>query len=180
LLILHLLCLFSNNILILFNCYPDSSDSRYFNEDTSGGHIVYSYSLLRCIEARKSALVSKSKGNTGLTEPETKELEYFRQRGSTYMLVSAISGCLETILSRRITRISRLSFGNLSPSESQRVWEPVLQVCVSFCPQLQEAFADGLKNKERIKKTLGIFQSLVQATANPNAAIFKKFAEKVK
>jgi hypothetical protein len=60
------------------------------------------------------------------------------------------------------------------------VWEPVLQVCVSFCPQLQEAFADGLKNKERIKKTLGIFQSLVQATANPNAAIFKKFAEKVK
>lgn len=154
--------------------------SRYFNEDITGGHIVFAYSLLRCIEARKTTLVSKSKGSSGLTEPEVKELEYFRQRGSTYMLVSAIAGCLETILSRRITKIARLSFGRLSPKEAQRVWESVVQVCVSFCPQLQDAFADGLKNKERIKKTLGIFQSLVQATANPNALTFKKFAEKVK
>lgn len=154
--------------------------SRYFNEDITGGHIVFAYSLLRCIEARKSALVAKSKGNSELTEPEGKELEYFRQRGSTYMLASAIAGCLETILSRRITKIPHLSYGRLSPNESQKVWEPVVQVCVSFCPQLQEAFADGLKNKERIKKTLGIFQSLVQATASPNASIFKRFAERVK
>ncbi len=154
--------------------------ARYFNEDITGGHIVFSYSLLRCIEARKSVLVTKSKGNAGLTEPEMKEIEYFRQRGSTYMLVSAIAGCLETILTKRITKISRLSFGVLSPSVAQVTWEPVVQVCVSFCPQLQEAFADGLKNKERIKKTLVIFQSLVQATANPNAGIFRKFAEKVR
>ena len=158
----------------------DKLYARYFNEDITGGHIVFSYSLLRCVEAKKSALVAKSKCNAGLTEPETKELEYFRQRGSTYMLVSAIAGCLETILSRRITKIPRLSFGNLSPSDAQKVWEPVVQVCVSFCPQLQDAFADGLKNKERIKKTLGIFQSLVQATATSNAVIFKKFAEKAK
>ena len=154
--------------------------SRYFNEDITGNHIVFAYSLLRCIEARKTSLVTKSKSNTGLTEPETKELEYFRQRGSTYMLLSAIACCLETIMSRRVTKISRLSFGNLSPKEAQKVWEPVVQVCVSFCPQLKEAFADGLKNKERIKKTLGIFQSLMQATANPNAITFKKFSEKIK
>ncbi|MDD5154504.1 MAG: AIPR family protein [Desulfovibrionales bacterium] len=158
----------------------DKLYARYFNEDTSGGHIVFSYSLLRCIEARKTSLVAKSKASSGLTEPESKELEYFRQRGSTYMLSSAIAGCLETILSRRITKISRVSFGNLSPRDAQMTWEPVVEVCASFCPQLMDAFADGLKNKDRIKKTLGIFQSLVQATANPNAPTFKKFAEKVK
>jgi hypothetical protein len=96
------------------------------------------------------------------------------------MLSSAIAGCLETILSKRIIKISRLSFGNLSPSNAQKAWEPVVQVCASFCPQLQDAFTDGLKNRERIKKTLGVFQSLVQATASPNAPIFKQFAEKVK
>jgi hypothetical protein len=156
----------------------DTLYARYFNDDTTGGHIVFSYSLLRCIEARKGALVAKSKGSSGLTEPEAKELEYFRQRGSTYMLSSAIASCLETILSRKITKISRLSFGTMSPSEAQKTWGPVVEVCASFCPQLQEAFADGLKNKERIKKTLGVFQSLVQATANPNAPTFRKFADR--
>ena len=154
--------------------------TRYFNEDTTGSHLVFCYALLRCIEARKAALVSRSKNTSGLTEPETKELEYFRQRGSTYMLASAVSACLETILSRRVVKLSRLSFGRLSPDEAQKIWEPVVLVCASFCPQLQDAFADGLKNKERIRKTLGIVQSLVQSTAQPNAATFKAFADKVK
>jgi AIPR protein len=154
--------------------------ARYFNEDTTGSHLVFCYSLLRCIEARKAALVSRSKNTSGLTEPETKELEYFRQRGSTYMLASAVSACLETILSRRVAKLSRLSFGQLSPDEAQKMWEPVVLVCASFCPQLQDAFADGLKNKERIRKTLGIVQSLVQSTAQPNATTFKAFADNVK
>jgi hypothetical protein len=96
------------------------------------------------------------------------------------MLASAVSACLETILSRRVAKLSRLSFGRLSPDEAQKMWEPVVLVCASFCPQLQDAFADGLKNKERIRKTLGIVQSLVQSTAQPKAATFKAFADKVK
>jgi len=158
----------------------DTLYARYFNEDTNGPHIVFCYSLLRCIEARKAALVAKSKNTSGLTEPEAKELQYFRQRGSTYMLAAAIASCIETILSRKVAKVSRLSFGKLSPTDAQKLWEPVVSVCSSFCPQLQEAFADGLKNKERIKKTLGIFQSLVQATAQVNAPTFKAFADKVK
>jgi hypothetical protein len=158
----------------------DTLYARYFNEDTNGQHIVFAYSLLRCIEARKAVLVAKSKNTSGLTESETKELQYFRQRGSTYMLASAIAVCIETILSKKVTKVSCLSFGRLSPTNAQKQWEPVVAVCASFCPQLQEAFADGLKNKERIRKTLGIFQSLVQATAQANAPTFKAFAGKVK
>ena len=158
----------------------DTLYARYFNEDTTGGHLVFCYALLRCIEARKSALVARSKNSTGLTDPETKELVYFRQRGSTYMLAAAVANCLESILSRKIAKVSRLSFGRLSPLEAQKAWEPVVNVCASFCPQLQDAFADGLKNKERIRKTLGVFQSLVQSIALPNAPTFKTFADKIK
>jgi hypothetical protein len=158
----------------------DTLYARYFNEDTTGGHIVFCYALLRCIEARKVALVAKSKNSCGLTDPETKELDYFRQRGSIYMLASAVAGCLETILGRKVTKISRLSLGKMTPSEAQETWEPIVSVCASFCPQLLDAFADGLKNRERIRKTLGVFQSLVQSTAMPNAATFKAFGEKVK
>jgi hypothetical protein len=158
----------------------DTLYARYFNEDTNGPHIVFAYSLLRCIEAKKGGLVTKSKNTSGLTESESKELQYFRQRGSTYMLASAIAACIETILSKKVTKVSRLSFGKVSPMEAQKQWAPVVEVCASFCPQLQEAFADGLKNKERIRKTLGIFQSLVQATAQANAPTFKAFAGKVK
>ena len=154
--------------------------ARYFNDDMTGAHIVFAYSLLRCIEAKKAALVAKSKGGSELTDPETKELAYFRQRGSTYMLVSAIAACIETILSRKVAKVTRLSFGRLSPADGQKTWTPVVSVCASFCPQLQEAFTDGLKNKERIAKTLGVFQSLVQATAQPNASTFKAFGNKVK
>lgn len=157
----------------------DNLYSRYFTDDTSGGHVVLAYSLLRCIEARKASLVAISKSSNGLTDAEQKELEYFRQRGSTYMLASAVSGCLETILNRKINKLSRLNFGKLSPSEAVKVWEPIIGVCASFCPQLLDAFSDGLKNRERIKRTLGVFQSLVQATAQANAVTFKTFADRV-
>ncbi len=96
------------------------------------------------------------------------------------MLAAAMSTCLETILKKRVNKVARLSFGRTSPSESQKLWEPVVAVCASFCPQLQEAFADGLKNKERIKRTLGVFQSLVQATSQANASTFKSFSDRIK
>ncbi len=159
----------------------DNLYSRYFDESTTGGHIVFAYSLLRCIEARKASLVAKSKNNKDeLTADDAGELEYFRQRGSTYMLTAAIAGCLETILSRKVTNLSKLSLGRLSPHVAQKAWGPIVTVCSSFCPQLQEAFADGLKNKERIRKTLGIFQSLVKATARANQSTFREFSDKVK
>lgn len=60
----------------------DTLYARFFNENTSGAHIVFAFSLLRCVEARKAKLIEKSKAmNDSLTEAEEKELEYFRERG---------------------------------------------------------------------------------------------------
>jgi hypothetical protein len=159
----------------------DTLYAKYFNEDTTGAHIVFAYSLLRAIESRKASLVAKSKSGQDLTEPEAKELQYFRQRGSTFLLLSAIASCLDTILGKRVGKVSKLSFGNkYSPQDVEKYWGSVVMVCSAFCPQLEEAFADGLKNKEKIRKAIETFQSLVQATAQVNAPTFKAFTTKVK
>ncbi len=159
----------------------DSLYARYFTDDTSARHIILVYSLLRAVEGRKLKLVTKSKKADSLTELETRELEFFRYRGASYLLVSAVAACLESILGKQIPKMSRLSFGSTcSPREAEKNWAPILDVVVSFCPQLEEAFSDGLKSKDRIKKALGTFQSLIQATATANASIFNAFAKKVK
>lgn len=157
----------------------DSLYSKYFNDDLSAVHIVFSYSLLRCIESRKLDLIAKSKTGEELTDIENRELQYFRQRGATYLLVSAISSCLETIIGKRISNVTRISFGKISPAKAETLWAPIVSICAAFCPHLEDGINGGLNNRERIKKALGVFQSLVSATAASNAAAFKAFASKI-
>lgn len=158
----------------------DSLYSKYFTDDITGAHLVFAYSLLRAVEARKNHLIQKSKNDSSLTDAEERELQYFRQRGATFLLVAAIAGSLETLLGRRIVRLTKASFGpKITPVDALRIWEPIVAVCASFCPQLEDAFADGLKNKDRIRKALMTFQSLIQATAGANVTTFKHFATKI-
>jgi len=83
-----------SNIWVLDTLY-----ARYFQEDITGAHVVFVYSLLRSIEERKKNLIAKFKTKpNSLTSQEESLLEYFRHRGSTYLLVSAIASSLETIL----------------------------------------------------------------------------------
>jgi len=159
----------------------DALYSKYFTDEVTGAHLVFAYSLLRTVESRKALLICKSKAASGVTDAEAKELQYFRQRGSTFLLVSAIAASMEIIMDRKLMRLTKVSFGSkLAPVDAVKIWTPIVSVCTAFCPQLEEAFADGLKNKEKIRKTLTTFQSLVQATAIANSPIFKTFSAKVK
>ena len=158
----------------------DKYYAKYFNEETKAAHIVFAYSLLRCVEARKLTLVEKSKRGEGMTELEERELEFFRNRGATFLLVSAISSCLETILKRRIPNVSRLSFGQkCSPKAAERLWGPIVEAVAPFPERLQDAFTHGLKNVERVRSSIRDVQSLVQAVASANSPAFGKFAKHV-
>lgn len=158
----------------------DKYYAKYFNDETSAVHIVFAYSLLRAVEARKLSLVTKSKDAEGLTEVESRELEFFRNRGATFLLVSAIASSLETILNRRIPNVARLSFSRQSsPAKAEKLWGPIIEIVAPFCQQLQEAFTHGLKNVDLVKKSVQTFQSLVQSTATANASTFKDFAKHV-
>jgi hypothetical protein len=159
----------------------DKTYSRYFNEDTTGAHIVFSFSLLRAVEAKKLSLMNKAKSsNSSLTTTEERQLTFFRKRGSNYLLVSAIAGCLETVLGRKIPNLFRLSFGEkVSPKEAQRIWADIVDVTSPLSSQLDEALNDGLKSLERVNSAIEKFQGLVEVTAQANQAKFKAFKNKV-
>jgi hypothetical protein len=159
----------------------DKLYSKYFNDETTGSHIVFAYSLLRAVEAKKLALVEKSKkGEDFLTNQEKSLLDHFRHRGSTYLLVSAIGSCLETFLGRKVPNLFRISFGDKSsPKQAQQIWSPIVDATSPFCQQLVEAFTDGLKNTDRVQKAIQTFQSLVQATVEANTKIYAEFAKNI-
>lgn len=159
----------------------DKLYARYFNDETTSKHLIFAFSLLRGVEAKKRAIVDKAKkGEDTLTTLEKGQLEYFRNRGATYLFVSAIGGCLEIFLEKKVPTVFRLSFGeDCSPKKAQEIWNEIIDATVPFCEQLKDAFTDGLKNMEKVQSALRTFQSLVQATSSANKEKYKKFAKQV-
>jgi AIPR protein len=158
----------------------DQTYARVFNDDTTGAHLVLCYSLLRAVEDAKRALVAKSKTSKELTEQEESLLEYFRQRGSIYLLVSAVATCTETFVGRRIGVHAKVSFSpKTSPKQGTQHWSEIIAIVSPFCQQLSDALSDGLKSNERAQKAISTFKSLVQATASANAEAYKRFGKLV-
>lgn len=156
----------------------DKLYSRYFNDETSGQHIIFAYSLLRAVEDAKKKLVSRSNLSTALTQQENALLEYFRHRGSTFLLVSAIAACLEVFYGKKVSSPNRMSFGSkASPAAAIENWREVVETTSPFAQQLLEALNDGLKNSDRATKAISTFRSLVQATAAANKHVYGKFAK---
>ena len=159
----------------------DGFYSKYFSDDVTALHIVFCYSLLRAVEQRKIRLVSRSKQEgDALTETEDRELKFFRNRGATFLLVSAIAGSLETILGKKISKVTKLSFRQkISPEAGEKNWEPILEVVAPFSDQLMEAFTHGLKSEEKVRRSLQTFQALVKSAATVTGPIFKAFGKHV-
>jgi hypothetical protein len=159
----------------------DKIYSKFFNDDTTGSHLILCYSLLRAVEEAKKTLITKSKlSESTLTSRENDLLTYFRHRGSTYLLASAIASCVESLTGKKITNPFRISFGiRTSPKHATQYWTEIVNVVSPFSTQLIEALSDGLKSKDRVQKSIATFRSLVQATASSNAETYKRFARHV-
>jgi hypothetical protein len=153
--------------------------SKYFNDQTTGIHIVFAYSLVRAAEERKHELFDKTRTGSALTRQEELQLSFYRQRGATYLLVWAVASCLETIFGRPIPNTFLLSFAaDCSPKKGEEMWRKVVSATVPFCHQLTEAFDEGLK-AEKVEPAVEKFQSLVAATVEVNSDQYKEFARKV-
>jgi len=160
----------------------DNLYAKYFNENTTAAHIVFSYSLLRAVENRKIELINKVKEyDNSLTASEQKQLEFFRNRGATYLLVSGIASCCEIYAKQRIEDSYRLGFTNLvSPKQAEGYWREIVLIVAPFCTHLSDAISDGLKNADKVRKVLQTFQSLVEATAESNSTKYREFASHMK
>lgn len=130
----------------------DAIYSKYFTDRTTALHIVFAYSLLRAIEHKKLQLIEKDK-SPGLSEEEKPQLKFFRSRGSTLLLLYAISRSIEIILSENIHDKFLLKFKhNASPNDHIENWKQIIEVCIAFAYRLNDAIIDGLKNLDSAKK----------------------------
>lgn len=157
----------------------DKLYSKYFNENTKAAHIVCAYALVKSVESKKKQIIDKSKKGS-LTKAEEEQLEYFRQRGSVFLLCSAVAGCLETVLGRRIPNLFRISFGNnISPKVAEEFWTEIIGITIPFCNQLSRALNGGLKSIKIVDETISAFRSLVEATSSSNKKIYTDFSNKI-
>jgi len=153
--------------------------STYFNEQTKAKHVLFALSLLKSIEKKKIGLWIKSKDNS-LVGKEKDQFDFFRKRGSTFMMTSAIARCLEDILNKQIPNLFRLDFkANLSFEEAIDKWASIVNAASAYTEPLVEGLADGFKTRETVDKAILRFQSDIVATREALTTIYDEFAKQV-
>lgn len=158
----------------------DELYSRIFSERTTAPHMVFCYSLVRAVEAKKEALAARDVA-VQTTQAEKQQLAFLRKRGSTFLLASAVARSLEGFADRAIPDKFRVSFGwDVGPEEARAVWVPIVDASIPFSNELLPALENGLKNVDIIQQSLIRFDSLVQATKTANQPIYSAFASNLR
>jgi hypothetical protein len=156
----------------------DSKYARFFNDQIHAPHIVFAYSLFRCIEDHKETLRNKSNEGT-LIATEKIELEFLRNRGAPFLLQAAIAHSLENIVGRALPNKFMLSFGwSVSPDNAKEIWKPILRITIPFCPHLMKAVPSSIQDKGKVKEALDTFRSYVATLREIHADAFNDFANK--
>ncbi|MGI9862630.1 AIPR family protein, partial [Moorella naiadis] len=157
----------------------DKLYSTYFNEGTHAEHIVFAYSLLRCIENKKSDLKAAERSGQPMTDEQKKHLGFLRHRGATLLFVAAVAKCLETFCGQKIPNLFRLSFGQLSPRDAAERWASIVDATIPFCGCLIPAVENGLKSKEKVTEVTDLFKAFVEQSKVVMQTHYSKFAEHV-
>lgn len=146
----------------------DSVYVKYFNNETTPGHILFTYSLLKSIEEYKKSL--KDKENP--TSADSKKIEYFSMRGSHIMLATAISNSIESIIQSGITDKYSLEFNESIDSidKAVKIWEPIVSSCASFANKtLSPVTGTKMGNHENVEQCLEDFLSNIDSLASTDA-----------
>lgn len=153
----------------------DKLYSRFFNDETTASHVLLTIGLLKTIEQKKRELMTKDP----LSSSETEQLSFLRNRGATFLLTAAIGSCVEIFVGQVIPNKFRLGFGNASLSTAILYWQPIVDVAISFAPQLQAGTGPGLKTNSKFNEVISTFRQLVLATKGANATTFSSFAKNI-
>ncbi|OAN83002.1 hypothetical protein A8B81_08175 [Sulfitobacter pontiacus] len=154
---------------------------RIFTDRTTAGHIVFCYSLLEHINATKSGLVKMGRLNPETqTDADRKKLNFLSQKGSNYLLMFAISQCMETILSRPIPNKFDLQFGDsVSPEKATVIWQPIIEMMLSLSIQLEGAFSRSRIFSEGVEATVPQFVGVIESLKDVHEDRFSNFAQNV-
>jgi hypothetical protein len=153
----------------------DGIYARYFSDRTTARHIVFTFSLLRALEATKKRIADLSDDKR--TESQKRQMSFLRRRGSLHLLAAAISSSIETFLGKPVPDRWALQFiDNVPPKDATDFWQPVVDASLAFVSQLTEATDVGLKNPETVNRALENFQGMIDATVDANRTKYDEFA----
>ncbi len=156
----------------------DAIYGRFYSDHLHARHLLFAFSLLRAVEAVKAALSARPDADR--TKAEVAQLGFFRQRGSTFLLTSAVGACLETFLGARVSDPFTLAFPVSTTSEAATdIWRPIVEVTLPFVTQLLPAAIGGLKNDAQITQCVDTFRSLVESVKTANATTFRALARRI-
>lgn len=149
---------------------------RTFDPRVTARHVVFSYSLLKAIEFRKSRLGDKSER----TSKENATLEFLRLRGGGFMLASAIASNLDTICGTPFASSWGLRFKqNCSPVDATAEWEQVAGSLSAFCSMLEVALLPNFRSAPRQEQARQAFTDQLSAFMALNPMAFSDFAARI-
>jgi hypothetical protein len=161
----------------------DEVYSKYFSDFTTAAHIVFVYSLLTSIQAAKASLVNRESagGSAALASDEAEILSFFRQRGSQFLLMAAVSSSIEIFLGVPVANRFALSFGvRTSPAIGANYWHPTVEVILPFTHCLRaDELKGSLRNRNRVEDAIAQFRASVRSTARSNEEVFQQFRSRV-
>ncbi|MEA5415998.1 AIPR family protein [Synechococcus sp. BA-132 BA5] len=177
------LAAFHGNPVVAYNeksriWVSDTLYSCFFSDRTTAKHIVFAYSLLRAVEEKKRELTAQPEPE--LTRTQGKALQYFRNRGSTFLLAAAMAASLENLLDRAVPDTFALQFtSSPTPNEAIAHWQPIVNVAVAFVERLTSAVERGLKSTEQVERSIEEFVGFMEATREANGGVYRAFGQLV-
>jgi len=157
----------------------DDLYAQIFNDNASAENIIFAWTLLKTVEKLKFDLFTKNHEKT-IIQPELEQLNFLRNRGAIFLILSAVSKCLDIILNKNITSKFSLKFKRFSSlDECINDWLPIVNIACSFTSPLSEALADGIKSESSVIRALNMFQSFMMSTRQSNNTLFSSFADKI-
>lgn len=156
----------------------DAVYSRFFHDRTSTRHLLLCFSLVRAIEATKQELLRIEEGER--TESQKSQIGFFRQRGSIWILCSAMGRSCEVFVGKAIPDRFSLRFAEgVDVDAAIDAWRGIMEPGLSFVGSLEPALRDGLKKAESIRSSVAQFASFVEATRAANSVIYAEFSRLV-
>ena len=149
--------------------------SKVFKEETSAAHIIFVFSLLRAIEQRKQALVTRIKAGGELTQQEMKEMDFHRGPGAQFFLMSVIASCSEVTMDEPLPNRFRLIWRDNNLQSGIGRWQSILQIVLSFGEDLAEHQKDGLKSLERVRTAESQMRQTLASIRNFHAEAYTNF-----
>jgi len=152
----------------------------FFNQKTTAHHIFFTYTLFKSIEMAKRKLLEKQKKGESLSRLDETKIEFLKQRGAKWILLSAIAYSLDIIIDRRVEDYFLYKFNKKhSLEEAERIWEPIISVALSFCSTLEKPLEDALGTKSKNDKAIKDFGSHIDATKKSNKETYNEFSKLV-